>query len=84
MVDSASQAEDNLDDDSNICSTCTTAARRKQSPSENMWSRQSFTCQAIDWLQHKCDSGAEGGSLGSRPFLEAAQQSLGNGSTAWL
>ena len=34
VVDSASQAEDILEDDGDICRTCTTAAGRKRSPSE--------------------------------------------------
>ena len=45
MVDSASQAEDILEDDGDIRRTRTTAVGRKRSPSETV-SRRRFTCQA--------------------------------------
>ena len=51
MVDSASQAEDILEDDGDIRRTHTTAAGRKQSPNET--AEQTEAHLPGDWLRHK-------------------------------
>ena len=76
MVDSASQAEDILEDGGNIRRTRTTAAGRKQSPSKT--AKQTEVYLPGDWLQHKrCRATlkAVGGLLGSQPSSEAVPQS---------
>ena len=52
MADSASQAEDSLEDDGDMRHTRTAAARRKRSPSET--AEQMEVRLAGNWLQHKC------------------------------
>ena len=51
MVDSASQAEDILEDDGDICRMRTTAAGRKRSQNET--AEQTEVHLPGDWLRHK-------------------------------